>query len=336
MFRLLRALRPWRFDHQRTVVSTATKKPYADSGMPNKATVHASAEQSKREAWFEQLLQGSADFDAIKSKCSGEELSTMAEMVIRATSARPAPMCDRGAETAVRLWKDAYAKGHLLSAYQYAAALRDGRGVAKNLPEAFTIMAQAARSGNGYTQLGLALMYLNGEGTAADPPRAVRLLQESAKQGVPEAMFQLSELYATGQHVDREPEKAMQLLQQAADKDHAPAAFNLAKKQLQSGGEQDAAFANFRKAAQHGLPHAAHTAGVVLMNGENGVKQDVLAALDWFAMAAKHRFVPSMINLAMLYKEGRGVPKSEIIYQQWLAAAGGAEAHLPNPLPPKS
>ncbi len=62
----------------------------------------------------------------------------------------------------------------------------------------------------------LAHMYADGRGVARDVVKALSMLQDAAEMGHPKAQFDLAQMYAQGSGVDKDTDKAVKWYRRAA------------------------------------------------------------------------------------------------------------------------
>ena len=58
-----------------------------------------------------------------------------------------------------------------------------------------------------------------------------------------------------------------------------------------------------------------------------GVEQNFGAAASWYKLAANNHHVPSMMAMASLYRQGRGVPRDLQQAAAWIKRADAARAN---------
>jgi len=117
-----------------------------------------------------------------------------------------------------------------------------------------------------------------------DYKKAVEILEPLAKAGDVDALGNLGNMYAFGQGVPQDLTKAAELWKKAADKGLGTAMGNLAK---------------------------------LYSEGLGGLPKDQKLAAQWFKKAAEHRHAPSMIQLSVLYHDGKVLDKNLVEAIAW-------------------
>lgn len=179
----------------------------------------------------------------------------------------------------------------------------------------------------------LSHMYLSGTGVPKDEKNGMGLLREAAELGEPLAQYELGRFYRDGQHVPRNRNEALRWLKESADQEFPPAMHELAA--LDASGptkNPQAAFGDYKKAAEHGYLPAMRELGIGYHRGIGTTRND-LEAVKWFERAAAQRDSEAQYQLAMLYRLGEGVKKDPATAERLLQDAAkeghaGAKAAL--------
>jgi len=126
----------------------------------------------------------------------------------------------------------------------------------------------------------LAYIYLQAPAPVRDTVKGSVLMEQSAANGYPEAMYSMGFIYANG-----------------------------------LGGKKDEGLARqwLVKAGKAGVP-AAHTVLGTLDEKANNLAQ----AATYYQQAAEAGEPVAMYNLALLYRDGRGVTKNDYVFNNWL------------------
>lgn len=116
---------------------------------------------------------------------------------------------------------------------------------------------------------------------------------------------------------------AMNAFDQASQRGYAIAKVHLGMS-LGELGEEEAAFALFRQAADAGNALGAYNVGVLYRDGA-GTAQNTAEAVRWFTAAWTKGYAAAGFNLGVLYDEGQLVPQDNSRAMEWYkrAAAKG-------------
>lgn len=164
---------------------------------------------------------------------------------------------DRKYAAAVKIYRQAIAKGSTGAMVELGVMLGTGAGVAKNADEARGLFDRAAKAGNARGATNLAA--LEGGSAAANPAEARALYARAAEANSAEAQFQLGLLDAQGVGGAKDDAAARVLFEKAAAQGHADAnMWAGAFWEIGRGGPKDDARAKayYEKAAALGNPQA--------------------------------------------------------------------------------
>ena len=129
-----------------------------------------------------------------------------------------------------KYYKEATENWNSGAQYNLANCYYDGKGVEKNLSEAYRWFNESARQGNASAQKKLGDMIFGGEGgITKDPSQAVDWYNKAAKNGNADAMYKLGYCYENGIGIGKDNEKAKEWYQKAANKGHREASSQLKK-----------------------------------------------------------------------------------------------------------
>ena len=160
-------------------------------------------------------------------------------------------------------------------------------------PAGFVELAQRAmKLGDNTGQMLYAFALLDGNGVAKDEPRAAELLREKAERG----------------HLESQPEYARLLT------------FGIGTPKDEAAGT-----AMYRKAAERDNRVAQYALGLAYLLGR-GVSKDERAAVRWIDASARQGWTWAQVDLADSYRLGRGVPvlRAEAYYWYSVAARGSS------------
>ena len=201
----------------------------------------------------------------------------------------------------------------------YAAALRWNRRAAKaNQPGAFTNLGKA---------------YELGLGVAIDGEKALRYYRLAEKLGDIGAKNNLGNLFRKGEIVPKDPAQAISWYKKAG----APVSHYWVGWYYHHGEgvtkNLKKACAYYRRAAEAGEARAQGALGEIYVRGELDGKEDYENGVFWLEKAAAQGRAQAQYEMALLYKDGRGVPQSiaRYLFLMHASAVNGfrlAQEHL--------
>lgn len=168
-----------------------------------------------------------------------------------------------------------------------------GRGVSSNLNRAAELYRRAANAGDSRAQLNLGIMYQDGRGVERDDARAAGLFRQAAEQGSPDAQAQLGYAYQLGRGVGQDLRSAYTWYARGAEQGHSWSQFLL---------------------------------GYLLLDGGGGVQRNEPEAFRLLLRSAEQNLVAAQLEVAKLYRDGRGVAQSTASAIEWFERAGTPEA----------
>lgn len=209
------------------------------------------------------------------------------------------------------------------------------KGIKRNYEEAVRLLTVAAKAGEDCAQQMLGICYLLGRGTIKNPTEAVNWLRKAVNQGERFAQYQLGECYLNGWGTERNVDEAFALFKKSAEKNTTRSLYLMGycyEKGLGVPSNLENALEWYRKAAQHGvLPAMASldrlkgltavyddarlgNVNAERIMGLNYYSGDILGqnyaeAAKWFREGADKNDPVSLMGLAHLYEEGKGVQK---------------------------
>jgi TPR repeat protein len=222
-------------------------------------------------------------------------------------------------ETAVKEWRELADAGDVDAAYQLARVYLLGQGVAPDLAVARHWMRQAALGGHELAADCLAIGHGMGK-------KGRNRLRKAARRGDVVAQYFLADrLAALWPEGKRE---ALQSYRSAAEGGVVAARLELARRYLTADGVDEDPHE-----AVHWLhlaaDQSAHEAYVMLgdLYLVQGELQEPERSAQWFHKAADEGDTYAQLVLALMYAEGRGVPRDPVQAYAWLTSA--AEGTLP-------
>ncbi len=162
----------------------------------------------------------------------------------------------------------------------FTALLARSHAAAGQREEALRLYRDAAARGDLRAMVSLALLMESGDGVPRDPAGAIALYERAAAGGSADAAINLAVALYEGQGVPEDPARAIALLARAAQGGSAIATFNLGVlTQAGATGSPEEALDLFRRAARDGEPRGYRAAAVLLDEGR-GVPADPEGAAD--------------------------------------------------------
>lgn len=156
--------------------------------------------------------------------------------------------------------------------YELGTMYEDGKGVERNLDDAFWWYSLAAEQDYPLAQYKLGTLYHQGKGIEKNYTTAAQWYRKAAEKGVPEAEYNLGVLHYRGQGVPKNHEEA---------------------------------FGWFHKAAEHGLAKAQYQLAVMYANGQ-GVPADFDKSIGWLKKSAEQGYSNAELALQRM-----GIPLKE-------------------------
>lgn len=137
-----------------------------------------------------------------------------------------------------------------------------GKGVPRNLSEAFRHLALAATQGHVSAQYALGIMYFRGEGVGQDYCMALSWFLRAAENGFPDAQHEVSVLLFNGVGCEPDHEKAFHWCQRAATQNVLEAVYNMGVFLYKGVGvaiDTEKAISCLKRAAEQGHVEAKRT-----------------------------------------------------------------------------
>ena len=215
-------------------------------------------------------------------------------------------------ETAAKLIRPEAEKGHADAANMLGEMYVAGRGVKASAAEAMKWFQKAADAGSSAAQFNIArLLFMGGDGVPKDEEKARFLLRTAAEAGWAPAQTQLGSAIESAAGEDKaQIAEAREWFEKAAAQNQPDAL--LAMVRFYDGGlgglevSPQKAFDFCFRAAKAGSVVAMNEMAVRYQKGA-GVRQDIVAAIGWFTLAAQHGLPAALVNLGNCYEVGNGV-----------------------------
>ncbi len=232
--------------------------------------------------------------------------------------------------------------GNRQAQYDLGLAYRDGKGMGRDLNQAYKWIRQAADKDLPEAQFEVGQMEEDGDGTEKNVADAAEWYRKAAQHGNVPAMYALGELYRNGDDdgngVAKDEAQAIRWYRPAADKNDIDSQLALGKMYQQGLGVpknlNDAAVW-FRKAAQLGSPEGRYLLALLLMDGDpahligHSPSGASVEAMGWLRAAAEQGFAPAQYYLGMAHLAGVEAPLDGLAAVRLLLQAadqGHAEA----------
>lgn len=242
---------------------------------------------------------------------------------------------------AFRYWSEAAQTQHSQALSLIAALYFESYLVAHEPEKAFELYQHALQSDpdHGFSQMGVALCYLNGVGVTKDTTKATQMIQAIAQQEQLAAQSEADLIYIVGRFygLPEYPlptrEKAIQYLNQAVAKGSSKAAWYLY--QAYSGFypvfevNEEQAKRYLHQAAQLGNAQAQTELGLMYLKGKK-VEQDTALGLKYLEQAASQHNGLALNALGEALEQGIGIEANldqAIQYYRKAAAQVNADAY---------
>ena len=244
---------------------------------------------------------------------------------------------DSSYSEAVKLYKQASAKGHLMARSVLHSLVPSeenvtdddlGAWMEKNANKFITL----AESGNAIAQCDVGWMFQYGKGCKQSYKDAMEWYKKSASQGYARAQNILGVLYRDGIGTEKSYKDALDMFKLAADQNYARAQYHLALMYHFGQGvdSSDATAVGYLlTAANQGHPMAQNFLGYLYQHGM-GVEKSDISAVNWYTESANKGFVYGQYNLGVMYLNGSGVDQSMSKAKKWFEKA--AEQNHPGAL----
>ena len=183
----------------------------------------------------------------------------------------------------------------------------NGYGVEVDEAKAYEYYLQAASMGEEIALNQLGWMYMNGCGVAEDPSQAFFWYNESANKQSDVGMYNLACCYQDGYGVEQDSEKAAEWYKKAAEAGYIDAMLALGQYYQEHMIDFDKAEKWLLKAAEAGSAEAMNILGVFYSD----TMCDDTSAVKWYKKAVELDLPIAFRNLALCYRDGRGVKKNE-------------------------
>ena len=178
-----------------------------------------------------------------------------------------------------------------------------GRGVKRDMKEAFGWFKRSGELGYVWGQLNLGAMYRYGHGTPKDTTLAVMWLKKAAEQNNPNAMNELGELSKSV----KDYSNAMSWFKKAADRKYARACQNIANLYYYGHGvstNYQKMMEWYKKGAEYGDGESQYQLGIIYKEGKYGQTIDLEKSLYWFKKVSDYNYKWATYNIGEIYEYG--------------------------------
>lgn len=237
----------------------------------------------------------------------------------------------RNEPRAANLYQRGSNLGHPGAKAEYAFALGNGRGVAKDGTRALQLLEELAAGGTpaALVDLGRALRF-GWWGAAKDEARATELFRRAMEGGNDSGSYYYAQALMSGTGVAKNEARGAELLKQASDRGHLASQLEYARRLTFGIGipkDEAAGLALYRKAAETAAPVAQYSIAMAYFNGR-GVPRDEAAAARWADAAARQGHGFAQLHMGDAFANGLGVPRmrNEAYYWYTVAAKAGDAA----------
>lgn len=240
------------------------------------------------------------------------------------------PLNPSFAPEAVKEYKARADAGDAEAQYLYSCALGAGRGVVKDLPQAFVYAEKAVGQGCERALGFVGRGYEHGWGVETNAVKATECYSrfmawaaKAAEEGDVDAQLSVGMCYYVGIGVETNMEVAVKWFRKAAEQEYASAQYALGFCYMYGQGvdtNKSEAVKWYRRAAERGWTEAQVDLGVSYVNG-TGVEQDLVEAVKWFRKAAEQEDAVAQAILGMTYENGKGVETNRTEAVKWYRKA---------------
>lgn len=219
---------------------------------------------------------------------------------------------------------------NFVACYYYAECLYYGRGVAKDVKQAFKMFMTAAANKITDAAYMVGLCYLEGAGVNQDSTQAVAWFTEAAKYAHPLSQYYLGLAYMNGDGISKDIPRAAQWLVHAAKQGVVEAARDAAIC-YEALGKFKGAATLYLSAAENGDAYSQEKIADFYADGI-GTLQCTELAIHYYELAAGQGNVEAQVKMGNRYATGKGGVEQSIKHalQWWMKAANAGNAEAQN------
>ena len=240
--------------------------------------------------------------------------------------ARYALLEDKNPQQALYWFKKAADANDIQAQMYCAAAYLFGVGVSKNTELAKRYYIAAAKGGNGLAQYTLAQDFL-GSRDASNKKLGLIWLNKAVAQNNPAAQAALGEMYAKGRMVPVDLVKAKALIGLSVSQGYIPGVYQMGELMRQQNDFKQAE--ECFKAASKAKFSPAEIALSKLYTDSKSPLYDLHLGFLQMLTAAQNGSSEAQEALSLMYKNGQGVEKDEVMAKQWQAKSLVSAKHNP-------
>ncbi len=208
----------------------------------------------------------------------------------------------------------------------YRAPDPDDKRVTYDPEQAHYWFSKAAEQAYAPAFCGLAFLCKTGTGVIQDLRKAFEFYMKAAELGDVEGEFQVAVAYSYGNGVRKNKKREVLWLRKAATQGHPGASSVLASIFADKDDIAEAA-KWYRKAAESGNGDAQYQLARLYEQGV-GVPKSDREAFFWYLKAAEQDNVQAYVPVADRYREGRGVAQNGMEALRWYMKGAALESHM--------
>ena len=230
-------------------------------------------------------------------------------------------------------------KGNAEAQHELAISFILGEGLKKDIIKGYKILLISADNGFILSQIKICDAYVKGKKSVVEHPfkknysKAMKYCIPSAKRNAFLSQTNLFKIYSNKNEKNNNLKEAYFWAQKAVynttDSDKLPALHDamtyelglMYERGLGVNKDFTKAYALYKKANDKGLPSAQFALGNIYELGFGDIKINLKKAYNYFKMSAQQKFIPSFVNLGLMYKNGKYVKKDKMKANMWMSLA---------------
>ncbi len=228
--------------------------------------------------------------------------------------ARYALLEEKNPEQALYWFKKSADLNDIQAQMYCAAAYLFGVGVKKNTELAKRYYIAAAKAGDSLAQYTLAMNFLDSR-DGSNQKLGLLWLNKAVAQNNPAAQVSLAQLYMKGRMAPLDLVKAKELIDMSVSQGYVPGIYQMGELMRQQNDLMAAKGWYTKAAAAHYAP--AEVALAKLYTDPKSASYDLHAGFLQMLTAAQNGSSEAQEALALMYKNGQGVEKNEVLAKEW-------------------